>query len=151
MVLDRLEDSAIYRGTHQHFGVAFDFLRRGDLSSLAPGRVPLDGDKIYALVQEYQSKPVEQIAWEAHRRYIDIQYLISGQENIGYGSISQFTVVREEPERDLLALAGSGQLLQLQSGQFAIFWPHDAHAPALAGNAAGLVKKVVVKVLVKEQ
>ncbi len=146
MVLDQLESSGIYLGLHERLGQAFAFLRQKDLLKLVPGRLAIEGDAVFALVQDYHSKPLSEIAWEAHRRHIDVQYLVAGQELIGHGHIRRFTVEQEQPERDLVALAGSGQLFKLESGQFAIFWPHDAHAPGLAIDTPGPVRKVVVKI-----
>ena len=79
MIIDTLAESQLIYPLHPSFEQAFTFLRSTDLKSLPTGRISIDGDAIYALVQEYQTKPVDQGKWESHKRYIDIQYIVSGE------------------------------------------------------------------------
>jgi len=127
---------------------AFAFLAGRDFSADPPGRIELQGDALYALVQEYTTKPAEAGQWEAHRRYIDVQYLVRGCERIGFAPVETLQAGAYIPEKDFLPLSGPGSSLDLSAGYFAVFYPEDAHMPGLAVKGPESVKKVVVKVRV---
>ena len=82
MIVDRLENWSFYAGLPPRIVRALEFLRDTDLAALSLGRHELDGDRLFALVQEYTTKPIEQCKWEAHRRYCDVQFVARGAEFI---------------------------------------------------------------------
>lgn len=87
---------------------------------------------------------------EAHRKYIDIQYLIEGEELIGVAPLASMERVAEAaPERDIWFYEGETAKLPLSGGRFAILFPQDAHAPCIAAGECRPVRKVVVKVAVE--
>jgi YhcH/YjgK/YiaL family protein len=102
------------------------------------------------MLQGYETKPAEGKKFEAHRRYVDIQYVVSGAERIGHAHTAGLRVVQPyDPETDCALYdppAGTGTDLVLCAGAFAIFWPHDAHRPGCALGAPAPVRKVVLKV-----
>ena len=146
MIFDLLENHARYTGLGPNLVAAFDFLVNTDLAALKPGRIDLQGDALYALVQEYTTKPAAQGLWEAHRRYIDVQYLLSGHERMGFAQTSTMQLGEYTPERDFQPMSGTGHTLDMFPGSFVVFHPQDAHMPGLAVNAPEAVKKIVVKV-----
>jgi YhcH/YjgK/YiaL family protein len=102
------------------------------------------------MVQRYRTKPVTDAVWEAHRRYIDIQYVAEGNERIGYAHLDDELPVRKvyDAEKDYALYEANGDFLAVTAGSFAIFAPHDIHAPGLAINgpeSLSDVCKVVVK------
>ena len=112
------------------------------------GRYELD-DGVFYMVQSYETKEKNDTP-EAHRKYIDIQYIVSGKEAIGYGSLEKMTeVVKANPEGDIWLYHGPLSYVTLESGFFGIFFPQDAHAPAVAVGGCGPARKVVVKVPVQ--
>ena len=129
---------------------AFDYLQQTDLENTAPGKVEIDGDRVFALVQEYQSKPSSQGFWESHRKYLDVQYVVSGVEQMGYANLSQLTLGEYDAEKDALIHQGSGSFVLLPAGMFAIMMPDDGHMPGIAVENPHPVKKVVVKVAVED-
>ncbi|MBX3000837.1 MAG: YhcH/YjgK/YiaL family protein [Caldilineaceae bacterium] len=132
----------------QRFAKAFHFLQTADLENAAPGRVDIEGDQIFALVQEYNTKPLEQGFWEAHRKYIDIQYVVSGEEYMGYANLAQLDAGEYDAAKDFLPLHGDGSFVRLPAGMFTLFMPEDAHMPGMAVDQPQSVKKVVVKIAV---
>jgi len=148
MIFDQLARASRYVGLEQDFAAAFNYLSTHDLAGLPPGRIDLQGNDLYALVQEYSTKPFEQGAWEAHRRYIDVQCLVSGRERIYCAPLERLRAGVYVPEKDFLPLTGSGPWLDLSAGDFAIFFPEDAHMPGRTIEGPTAVKKVVVKVRV---
>ena len=119
------------------------------MASLPPGRYELDGINLYVMSQEYTTKLPEQGKWEAHRRYIDLQYIVSGTERIGYAHLSRLTQGDYNSEKDFHALSGVGDYITLSAGDFMLLFPEDAHMPGMAVGDPVPVKKVVVKIAVK--
>ena len=149
MIVDSLDNADLYRNIHPLLGRAFDFLRGTDLSELDCGRHPLDGDRLFALVQEYETKPAEQGEWEAHRKYWDLQYIAVGVERMGYVNIRSMAVKSPYNDaKDIEFFNGQGQLVTVGMGMFTIFGPQDVHAPGLALDCPVAIRKILMKVSV---
>jgi YhcH/YjgK/YiaL family protein len=146
MIFDTLGNVDIYNAINPRFGKSFQYLRENDLAHLPVGRMDLEGGNLYVLVQEYTSKAPEQGVWEAHRHYIDIQYMVSGMENMGFASIHSLSSGVYIPERDFQPLSGEGNIVTVFPGSFVIFFPQDGHKPGLFVKEPALVRKVVFKV-----
>lgn len=146
MILKRLCGSRRLRQLHTGFAEAFDFLSRPDLATLPTGKYEIDGTRVYALVQEYESKGQDNAKLEAHRRYIDIQYTIDGNEVMGYRHTQDCTPDDKswDENRDICFFTDQPDFwFPVPANSFAIFFPDDAHAP-MAGT--GKIRKVVVKI-----
>jgi len=130
------------------------FLRENDLAALTPGKHEIQGERLYAMVSEYQTQPKVQRRPEAHKKYIDIQYICAGEEVIGCGPLAFADEVDEDflQERDIVYYKGITLETEtvLLPGMFAIYFPWEAHRPNCAvGDKAGGIRKVVVKVAVE--
>ena len=148
MILDVLERGHHYADLHPLFGRAFDFLRGTDLSALPPGRHELEGERLYLSIDAAVGRGREHARLEHHRRYIDIQLCLSGEEHFGWLPRGCCNIRDGEfdPTLDIGFFADEPQMwIPLAQGNFVIFFPADAHAP-LAGT--GPVRKAVMKVLV---
>jgi YhcH/YjgK/YiaL family protein len=130
--------------------LALDFLQNGNVLELLPSRIELDGDKVFAMIQHYDTKPKDQGVWEAHRQYIDVQYVAEGQELMGYANLGHLTAGEYNDEKDFLLLKGEGSYVLMKPGTFVILTPQDAHIPQVAVDLPQPVKKVVVKVAVAD-
>lgn len=149
MIIDNLKNASLYVETNTRFKKAFEFLRSSNFEELAPGRYEIEGSDIYAMVQQYKTRPLEEGAWEAHRKYIDIQFVYEGTELMGYRNIEGMQITKEYDESaDYLLLDGEGSFFRVTSGFFAVFFPEDVHMPAITDEAPSNMKKVVVKVKV---
>ncbi|MFA6108145.1 MAG: YhcH/YjgK/YiaL family protein [Candidatus Latescibacterota bacterium] len=146
MIIDELKHAASYYGLSPRLEAALRYLERTDFSQVATGRYEIEGDAVFALVQEYQTKPREQGAWEAHRRYLDVQYVVSGAESMGFAAIDRLQAGAYDAERDFVKLDGDGEFVKLRAGSFVVLAPQDAHMPGMAIAGPLPVKKVVVKV-----
>jgi YhcH/YjgK/YiaL family protein len=149
MILDQLGNALLYRPLQARFAKAFDYLASAALANLPAGRQTIQGDELFALVNDYVTQPQEKCRFEAHRRYIDIQLMVRGVERIGVANLS--AMKDDEPyvaERDVAFFHGAGDLITLLPGTFAIFFPHDAHQPGIAVAEPVQCRKVVVKVLI---
>lgn len=148
MILDTLANAARYSRMHAGFARAFEFLAATDVAALAPGRQELDGNRLYVLIDHKDGRGEDGARLEAHRRYIDIQYTIDGDERIGWMPLAGCKAPDgpfDETKDVVLFSDRPTTWVAVPPGSFTIFFPHDAHAP-LAGH--GLLKKAVVKIAV---
>lgn len=146
MIIDTLANMELYKTFNEKIYKGLTFLKETDVAALPVGRYDIDGDNIYALVQEYETKPLDQCRWEAHYKYTDIQYVVMGGEKMGYTNIAGTTKTEDRPADDVYFLVAVGDLLQVKEGFFAVFTPEDAHMPGIAIDEPQPVKKVVIKV-----
>jgi biofilm protein TabA len=147
MIYDNITHAALYHGLGARFATAFDFLARFDKAT-NDGRVSLDGDNLFALVQSYQTAPAATKMFESHRVYADIQYLVSGEEVIYTAPLDRLQVTTAYSSANDAALySGPDDTpLRLRPGDFAVLHPQDGHKPCCLWNAPTAVKKVVIKV-----
>lgn len=152
MIFDQLKNAHLYFPLGKRIQTAFEYLQNNDLISLEPGKYEIEGENIYAVVQNYDTKPITAGKWEAHKKYIDIQYIVSGKEKMGYSNPVKMIVTEEyNSEKDVMFLKGNGNFLIAEEGYFALFFPTDVHMPGIAVNLSIPVKKVVVKVKVETE
>ncbi|MGE0755876.1 MAG: YhcH/YjgK/YiaL family protein [Pirellulaceae bacterium] len=146
MIVDRLANLELYRGLQPRWIKALEFLRDSDLATLPLGRHDLDGDQLFALVQEYTTRDESQCRWEAHERYCDVQYLVTGEERIGVANIDDLRVTEPyDAAKDVAFFEGDGDAITLRAGTFAIFAPQDVHKPCVHRGSPAAVRKVVIK------
>jgi YhcH/YjgK/YiaL family protein len=149
MILDRLENADLYAKLHPAFAKAFAFLRSDKVTSLEPGRHELDGDRLFVLLATTPGRGHAGAKLEAHRKYIDIQYVVRGTDEIGWRPTKQCLEVESayNDERDVAFWHDAPESWStLVAGSFVILYPHDAHAPL---GGAGDVSKAVIKVAVE--
>ncbi|MBI1936710.1 MAG: YhcH/YjgK/YiaL family protein [Ignavibacteriales bacterium] len=151
MIFDTLKHASIYFSFGEKVKSAFTYLMNTNFDNLEPGKYEIDGEDVFAIVQQYDTKPLSSGKWEAHKKYLDIQYVVTGKERMGYSN-SQKMIVTEEynEEKDIMFLKGEGNFLSVEAGSFAVFFPTDIHMPGIAINLSTSVKKVVVKVKVEQ-
>jgi len=149
-VFGSIADCDRYASLHPRFAKAFAFLKRPDLSALAPGRYEIDGSNCWATVQEKTLASFETSQAEAHRRYIDIHAPLNGPETIGVLELDdeQLKLPFDEANDYMLFKAESRPVV-INPGSFAIcFPPRGGHVPgcrAPGGPERG--RKVVIKIL----
>ena len=149
MIKDNIKNADTYYQISKNLKDGFEWIRNNNLIDMKDGKYVIS-ESLYANVQTYQTK--DEAPYEAHRQYIDIQYMIKGEELSGvvdYADCS--TVVEYDYEKDIEFLKNNTEenFYKIKSGEFFVFFPHDAHKPALRVNESSLVKKVVVKVKIK--
>lgn len=138
-----------YHRNQAYWDKAFAFLKDHDLNKIEKGKYPIDGDNVFASVTTDSSKNFDKTNWESHRKYIDLQYVIDGEEMIGVYPVSKATVTKEYDEkRDAANYSADGKLYSAKPGTFFIFFPSDAHRPNITPGGNKVVKKIVIKVRV---
>jgi len=149
--INRREFAISYFKNKERWEKAFKFLKSNDLSKLELKRYDIDGDNLFATVSEYLSKNEETAKFEAHRKYIDIQYVISGKEIM---NIAPLKAVKEvlnpyDATKDIEFVTVANVVnYKATTSNFFIFFPSDAHRPGLKDGANSPVRKIVIKVKV---
>lgn len=150
MIFDSIKNRRIYEALSPDFTVAFDFIERASREGLATGTYELDGKRIYAMVQEYETKQPSEARLEAHRKYLDIQYIDKGRERMDLTLLAKATVSEPYDEaRDVAFFADAPIPVSavLTDGEFGIFYPCDVHKPSLsAEDGRTRVRKILVKI-----
>ncbi|MDD3149276.1 MAG: YhcH/YjgK/YiaL family protein [Candidatus Gastranaerophilales bacterium] len=149
MIIDKLKNASFYYGINDKIKIGLEYLENTDLKNLENGKYEIDKDEIFALIQEYQSKSMSEGKWEAHQQYIDIQFIIEGEELLGYLNIDEFEPTSNyDKEKDIIWGNGNGNFAKAKEGEFLIFTSKDAHMPGIAVDKPSYVKKAVIKVKV---
>ena len=149
MVYDKIDNIALYRNLSPNIALGLDFLKQMKPDT-AVGTYQIN-HRVKVVVSEYETKAENEYGYEAHKKYIDIQYLLSGEERIACLPIERLNVMKEYNEENDAAFYAADLSLQpsylsLLPGYFAIFFPQDGHKPQLCVDKPQIVKKVVVKV-----
>ena len=133
----------------RRFEAAFRFLERADLKDLPAGRQAIDGDALFALVMKLTTRSVETAQFEDHRKYIDVHYLIAGQDTAGFAPTEELTAAepyQETTDIQMFSVPRSYTRLRILPGQFAVFFPGGGHMPNCHLDQPRSLHKVVVKV-----
>lgn len=147
MIFDTLENVNNYQGLGRVY-TALQFLADTDFSKVESGRYELQGDDIFYMVQRYETDPDKTIS-EAHKKYIDIQFMVDGEEIIGVAPIScEKTETEAKPENDVWFYECKTEPLTLIKNSFMVLYPNDLHCPGVAVDNPLSCLKVVVKVKV---
>lgn len=148
MIFDTLPQADRYAALHPLFPRAFAFLRETDLLALAPGRYPIEGESLFAIVEEANGRRRADARLECHRRYIDIQLVLRGVDEMGWKPVRDChrPVADYSDKRDIQFFHDApASWIASPAGAFCVFFPEDAHAPLVG---AGSIRKVVIKIAV---
>lgn len=151
MILDRLENASLYFGYNSRMKAAFEFLRQHRDGNLADGEHEVDGRNLFAIVKDFATRELKGPVWESHRNYIDIQYVVSGVERMGWAHLDYLkngVTTPYDPANDAALYEGDGVWIDMKAGEFVVFGPSDAHAPIIKLNGCEKVRKIVMKVAV---
>ena len=150
MIIASIQDLGKYKGLDRNLDKAFAWLQAGGYEKLPVGRQEIDGDRVYALVQEYESKLASTCRFETHRVYTDIQLLVSGREIVEARAAKGLEVAEAyKPDIEYYSTPSGlpAHSILLEAGLAAVFFPEDAHRPCLAiGGKPEAIRKIVIKV-----
>lgn len=146
MIIDNIKNSNEYVTIHKDFGKIFEFLE--NLKEDATGMVTLDEGNVWANVFGVEKLPDDMKIFEAHRKFIDIHYILSGEESFAYSNIDRLKSVMSYNDADDYELfeGESGNCILLKKGDFVITFPQDAHIPDFQIDDSQKTVRVVVKV-----
>ncbi len=148
MIFDVFDNTALYFDEQDPLCRALHFATQFD-RSLPDGRFEIEGNTIYAIVMNYETKPAENGKFESHQKYIDIQLLLEGSEMLEVSLDKNLPVTEAYSEEKDVAFYQAPKYktsIYLQPGQFAVLYPHDIHRPCLQIQKPEKVRKMVIKV-----
>ncbi|WP_299823539.1 YhcH/YjgK/YiaL family protein [uncultured Pontibacter sp.] len=149
MVLDKLANAQRYYALHPLFEKAFSYLRDTNLATASTGVHEIDGKNLFAIVSEAAGVTEQEYKLEVHRKYIDIQYVVSGTDRMGWKDLAKCDAPNDpyNAERDAAFFPDkTSSWFDVPTGSFTIFYPDDAHAAMVTGE--NIVRKVVLKIAV---
>jgi biofilm protein TabA len=150
--IDKVQFAKQYHLNQAAWDKALAYLKNTDLKTLSNGRHVIDGDNVYAIVTEAPTKDYDKTAFESHRKYIDLQYVITGEENMAKAPVTSVTTSKPYDEAtDLANYTGEGKIYTVPAGTFMLFFPTDAHRPNITPGGNKVVKKIVIKIKVASE
>lgn len=145
MIIGKLSESTRYQSLHPLFETAFNYLSSHDLLTMECGKIHIDGERLF-VNNNNAALLTDCLPVEAHKRYIDIQIVLSGEERFGWVPVSDIKFNPYNPEKDvMLSDQKATTFFTLHAGEFVIFFPEDGHAPQ-GGKSDTFVRKAIVKV-----
>ena len=150
MILDKIENAAQYAGIHTGIDMALAAEAKYTAENYKTGKVELDGDKVFLNRNAYETHDPKSAIFEAHGQYIDVMYMVEGEETIYVKPTSDLKKVTKpfDPAIDALLadLDDDATPVHLTAGSFIVLFPQDAHAPGCWANGSANVKKIIGKV-----
>jgi YhcH/YjgK/YiaL family protein len=148
MILSNITQSSRFASLHRLFPRAFEFIRNTDLLALPVGRHPIVGEDLFVIVEQLPGRERSAAQLECHRRYIDIQLVLEGVDEMGWKPLVDChqPVSEYSDERDIQFFHDTpATWIAVPPGTFCIFFPEDTHAPLVStGNIRKLIFKIVV-------
>lgn len=153
MIVDTLANRHLYTQLSPRLATALAHLADTDFSQLEIGNYPLEGKDIFVIVNDYQTVPKHTAPFEVHQQYIDVQFVVSGEEEFGYLPLADQTPSKayfadhDYANYDYESNKQAAAFIPLKAGMFALFFPGDIHMPGTS-DTPQQVRKVVIKVKV---
>lgn len=149
MLTDKLQYAKTYYNLSESIALALKYIMENDFENAEPGRYDIDGDNIYYFVNEYNTKEKSDAKLEAHKKYLDIHYIVKGSEIIAYAPLDEQEILIDyDEEKEIIFYKGDASFIELKAGMFAICYPQDLHAPGILVEKSEPVKKLVFKIRV---
>ncbi len=149
MIVCTLDIASQYASVHPRFAKAITYLQMHNFSEMELGKVEIDGSDLYALIQRYNTATEQDKKWENHEKYIDIQYVASGTEMLGWAAKGTLATSGEyNPDKDIRFYQDSSKYtpVLLEAGSLAILMPEDLHKPGCIAVKSESVTKIVLKI-----
>lgn len=149
MIYDHISNTDIYKGLSKNLDTALDFLHK-HTDKLEPGKLVIDGDNVFVNIVTAETKAQEISLFEFHKKYIDIHFIIEGEEKILISNINGLEISTEYSERDDYGLQkGPAELeILMKKGRFCIVFPGDSHMPLVMNREKQTIRKGIIKVMV---
>jgi biofilm protein TabA len=146
--VDKVEFARQYNANKDLWDAAFAYLKNTNLQTLPVGKYTIIPDKVTVSVTEDSTKNFDKTTWESHRKMVDIQYIVRGEEKMGVAPVSTAKVIKPYDEkRDAANYEVDGKYFVSTPDKFFIFFPTDAHRPNITTGGNLRDKKIVIKVL----
>lgn len=136
-----------YAANQAYWDKAFDFIKTNNLAELEPGRYVIDEGNVFAVIAEGAAGTMDEIRWESHKNFTDLQYVFEGSVTMGIAPLASGVVIEEyDPARDIMFYEASGEFHTSDPAEFFLFFPTDIHRPNLKINDDIKVKRLLIKI-----
>ena len=149
MILTNFKTLEMYKGMSKRLDIAIDYILKTDASQLEPGKYPIDGDNVFAIINQGMTGTYDEKKFESHKRYLDIQTVISGDERIFIAQTNDLAILTPyQDDSDIMFYqdAPEDAIVHIQPKLALILYPEDAHKVSVATDSPKSVKKMIVKV-----
>ncbi|MGL4452982.1 MAG: YhcH/YjgK/YiaL family protein [Sarcina sp.] len=137
-------DTSMY---NENIKKAFEFCSLNKIEEFEPGSYEIDGQEVFVNIVHYETKTQEERFWEAHKKYLDIHVVFSGNEKIDLAFIDDLKFKNFVEQDDFVSFEGEKkQSIVLRKDDFLILYPEDVHMTCLIAENKELVKKAIFKV-----
>lgn len=151
MIYDIIENLSLYKGIHPNLDCGLNFLETIDLRTLPLGITEIKGDQVYANIMESNLKDASELSYEFHKKYVDIQLDIIGEEKIGIGFLPKKESSTYDEKKDFGTISCTKDVIvPLGENRFVICLLEEPHKPGICSNHSNFVKKCVIKVWMEE-
>ena len=150
MIIDHLKNTKLYYNLGNRIKIALKYIEKTDFNNIKAGKYEIDGDNIFVIINDYETKNKQNCKLEGHQKYIDLQFMAKGSEFIGYAHLNNQKIsTKYNAEDDYTFFEGEASYIKVDENMFAIFFPSDLHQPGTYRNKPNRVKKIVVKIKIE--
>lgn len=151
MIKDIKENAGLYKGLNKNLDKVFELIEKKDFGIIATGKYQVEGEEVYFIKTEYETRDEEDCFFEAHKKYIDVHFCLEGKETMAVENFKNMHIEKDYDEKgDCFILGGQAcNKLELSNGTFMVFFPEDAHMTGI-GKASSSIKKIIFKALMEE-
>lgn len=150
MIIDKIKNFNRYLSLHADFAKVAAVIEKFSDPAIESGKYEIDSERVFAVVQSYDTKEAVPDKFENHRKYIDIQYITAGTEQIHVKEMTGLTVdfpFDEPHDYEFYRTPDSFVTAELEKGEFAIFWPGESHRPGvITDKGSAPLHKVIFKI-----
>lgn len=147
MIFGNVENLSEYSFLEETIKACFSYAAEHDLMAYEKGRHDISGDEFFVNIVEYTTTAPENRFWEAHKEYLDIHFMLNGEEQIDLNFLKNMTVKEYVPADDFVPMDGDKNAsVVLRNGDFLVCYPNDGHRTAVAVNGPAAIKKAIFKV-----
>lgn len=152
MVLDSIENAARYLNLGEGVAKALQYIQHNDLSQITPGKYEIEEEKLVMMVFEFEASNTDECKLEGHRKYLDLQYWVTGSELMGHDILgSQKILEAYDEQKDCAFYSCLASYSRLTPGMFVIYYPSDLHTAVADPLSTNRVRKIVFKILAEVQ
>lgn len=151
MLFEKIDRLDVYCKLFPSFAKINEFLQSKNLETLEAGKYEIDGDRLFVYIQQYETEAADKRPWECHRKYLDLQYVISGEEYIHVAPLDCLTECSpydEQGDAILSTCVCPASALLLRAGDCVLLSPEEAHKPKCSVADCSSVKKAVIKIAI---
>lgn len=147
MIYGNIKNTEEYKFLNTDLQKCFEYIKNNDLKNLEKGTYEICGNDLFVNIVEYETTTEDKRFWEAHKNYLDLHFMLDGEEIINVNFIDNMKQIEFVEKDDFLSLEGNKKSsILLEEGDFLICYPNDAHMTAIKVSDSKKIKKAIFKV-----